>query len=98
MLMQGEVYVMAKRLIDEAVDKNKYLEIVVSTYWPTRIIKTVQVKNPASESSFHNDITLSREQAEYLCNQLSPLFQKVKTADSSHFLPVEDKENKREAK
>ena len=67
------------------------LEIVVATYWPTRIIKTVQVTNTQADSTFHNQITLSKDQAEYLYNQLSPLFQKVKTADSSHFLDPKDK-------
>lgn len=52
------------------------LEIVVSTYWPTKIIKEVTVTDPTKDS-WHNDITLSKAQAQYLYDQLTPLFSKV---------------------
>lgn len=52
------------------------IEIVVSTYWPTKIIKEVTITDPTKDS-WHNDITLSKEQAQYLYDQLTPLFSKV---------------------
>lgn len=57
----------------KTVDPNHPLEIVVSTYWPTRIIKEVQITNP-SKDSWHNDITLSKAEAQYLFDQLKPMF------------------------
>lgn len=55
------------------------VEIVVSTYWPTRIIKSVNIKDQTSDSSFHSDIELTREQADYLYSQLKILFEKERS-------------------
>lgn len=52
------------------------IEIVVSTYWPTKIIKEVTITDPTKDS-WHNDITLSKAQAQYLYDQLTPLFSKA---------------------
>lgn len=54
--------------------KNGNVEIIVSTYWPTKIIKTVSIKRLDEKSSFHNDITLERADAQYLFEQLKGLF------------------------
>ena len=50
------------------------LEIIISTYWPTNIVKEVQITNP-SKDKWHNEITLSKAEAHYLFNQLAPIFQ-----------------------
>lgn len=62
---------MAKKKV--TVDPNHPLEIVVATYWPTRIIKEVTITDPTKDS-WHNDITLSKDQAQYLFDQLKPMF------------------------
>lgn len=49
------------------------VEIVVGTYWPTRIIKTVTIKD-LQKDSFRDEITLGGAEARYLYNQLKTLF------------------------
>lgn len=51
------------------VTKTGELTIVVSRYWPLSLLKTVEVKVD-SESSWHNDVTLNKEQAETLYKAL----------------------------
>lgn len=54
--------------------KNENVEIIVSTYWPTQIIKSVNLKRLDEKSSFNNNITLDRKDALYLYEQLHHLF------------------------
>lgn len=49
------------------------VEIVVSTYWPTKIIKTVSIKD--SKDSFSNTIHLSKQEAKYVFEQLRNIFE-----------------------
>lgn len=50
------------------------VEIVLSTYFPTRIIKEVVIKDLTSDSSFRDTVTLDRKQAKYLYEQLHILY------------------------
>lgn len=54
--------------------KNDNVEIIVSTYWPTKIIKSINLKRLDEKSSFNNNITLDRKDAEYLYRQLKDIF------------------------
>lgn len=47
-------------------------EIVVSTYWPTRIIKSIDIKDLSS--SYNNTVTLDTGQAKYLYEQLCVIY------------------------
>lgn len=49
------------------------VEIIVSTYWPTRIIKSVAITNTPKEV-LSQRVTLSAKQAQYLYEQLSRLY------------------------
>lgn len=53
------------------------LEIVVSHYWPTVILKSVKITVPGKDS-WHNDVTLNKKEAEYLYEHLKDIL-KVKT-------------------
>lgn len=53
---------------------NSEVEIIVSTYWPTKIIKRVFIKNLKSEH-FRKEIDFDREQAEYVLRQLQAIFE-----------------------
>ena len=50
------------------------VELVLSTYFPTRIIKSVNIKDLTSDRSFRDEVTLDRSQARYLYEQLHILF------------------------
>lgn len=54
--------------------KNENVEIIVSTYWPTKIVKDVSIRRLDKDSHFHNDITLEKKDALYLYEQLKNLF------------------------
>lgn len=53
---------------------NDNVEIIVSTYWPTQIVKDVSIRRLDKDSHFHNDITLDKKDALYLYEQLHHLF------------------------
>lgn len=53
--------------------KQTGIEIVISTYWPTRIIKSVTIKD-AAKSSYKDEITISAKDAKYLYEQLTDLY------------------------
>lgn len=50
------------------------VELVISTYFPTRIIKSVSIKDLTSDRHFRDEITIDRSQARYLYEQLHILF------------------------
>lgn len=54
--------------------KNDNVEIIVSTYWPTKIVKDVSIRRLDKNSIMHNDITLEKKDALYLYEQLKNLF------------------------
>jgi hypothetical protein len=54
----------------------KKVEMIVSTYWPTKVIKSVQIKE-SGKDTYRNDITLSREDAKYVYEQLKVIFGEV---------------------
>ena len=47
-------------------------ELVVSTYWPTRIIKSITIRDLTE--TYGNSITLDRGQAKYIYEQLKTLY------------------------
>lgn len=49
------------------------VEIVVSTYWPTKIIKSINIKESGKET-YRNSITLTASDAEYVYQQLAVLY------------------------
>lgn len=49
------------------------VEIVVATYWPTRIVKEVTIKD-LTRDGFRDEITISAAAAKYLTGQLQTLF------------------------
>jgi uncharacterized protein YvpB len=55
--------------------EHKPIEIILSTYWPTKIIKSVCIKDPNETSSFHSDITLSSYDAKYVYEQLKAIYE-----------------------
>lgn len=57
------------------------VEIVVSTYFPTRIIKSINIKDLTSDRSFRDEVTLDRSQAKYLYEQLSILYGEQKASE-----------------
>lgn len=65
---------MAKKV--NKVDPLHPLEIVVSTFWPTQIVKEITITDPTKDN-WHNDITLTKAQAQYMYDQLTPIFSKV---------------------
>lgn len=73
-------------IVSKTSQSNERIEIVVSTYWPTKIIKTVQVKR-LDKDHFHNDITLERGDAEYLYGQLKDLFDPNDQKDNLQTVP-----------
>lgn len=52
---------------------NEKLEIVVSTYWPTTLLKSVEIKN--NTDSIYNKVNLKADEAHYLYMQLKTLFE-----------------------
>ena len=52
---------------------NEAVQIVVSTYWPTKIIKEVTIKD-LRKDSFRDEITLGAAETKYLFSQLKVLF------------------------
>lgn len=78
---------MAKKAKD--FDPLHPLEIIVSTYWPTRVVKDIKVTDPLKDN-WHNDITLTKAQAQYLYDQLTPIFSKVVLSDTTQ--PTKQKE------
>lgn len=67
--------------------ENGNVEIIVSTYWPTKIIKTVQMKRLDEKSSFNNNITLEKKDALYLYEQLKNLFDPNDQLNSTQTVP-----------
>lgn len=53
-------------------DPKRKTELVVSTYWPTRILKSLQIYDLTRD--YGNSITLDREQSKYLYEQLKALY------------------------
>lgn len=51
----------------------RIVEIIVSTYWPTKIIKSVQIKE-SGKDTYRNDITLTHDDAKYVYEQLKVIF------------------------
>ena len=66
---------MAKpKKVPETAPANEKVEITITTYWPTRIIKSIHIKDLTSDSSFRDEVTLDRTQAKYLFEQLTTLY------------------------
>lgn len=61
---------MAKKL---NLPPNEAIEIVVATYWPTKIVKEVTIKD-LRKDSFRDEITIDAASAKYLTGQLKTLF------------------------
>jgi hypothetical protein len=57
----------------QPVDPAEPVTIVVSTYWPTKIIKEVNIKENR-KNSYKDEITLNAADAKYLYGQLKVLF------------------------
>ena len=53
---------------------NDNIEIVVSTYWPTKIIKNIYIKNNKQEH-FRKEVDLERGDAQCLYEQLKDIFE-----------------------
>lgn len=51
----------------------RIVEMIVSTYWPTKVIKSIQLKE-VGKDTYRNDITLTREDAQYVYEQLKAIF------------------------
>jgi len=68
---------MGKKVAATAPPEEK-VELVVSTYWPTRIIKSITIKDLTSD--YNNSITLDRGQAKYLFDQLNTLYGEAEKA------------------
>lgn len=49
------------------------VEIVVATYWPTKIVKEVTIKD-LTRDGFRDEITINAAAAKYLTGQLKTLF------------------------
>ena len=60
---------LAKKLFG---DQEPNVEIVVSTYFPTRIIKSITIKDLSKD--YNNSVTLERKDAKYLYEQLAILY------------------------
>lgn len=63
-----------KKKVPATAEPKDKVEIVVSTYWPTRIIKSITINDLTSDSSFRDTVTLDRGQAKYLFEQLTTLY------------------------
>lgn len=75
---------MAKKVVtpETAAKENKpKVEIVVSTFFPTRIIKSITIQDLNSDRSFRDQVTLDRSQAKYLYEQLSILYGEQKASE-----------------
>lgn len=59
--------------MSKAAQEKKPIEIVVSYYWPTKIIKTVSIRNP--NESYGHSITLTASDARYVYDQLKDLYE-----------------------
>lgn len=55
------------------VDPAEPVTIVVSTYWPTKVIKEVTIKENR-KNSYKDEIILNAADAKYLLGQLKVLF------------------------
>lgn len=69
---------MTREDIDKITALKTTVEIIVSTYWPTRIIKSVTIKNIEEKTIFNKEVTLSAKEAKYLCQQLNSLYRDQK--------------------
>ena len=56
----------------------KEIEIVVSTYWPTKIIKSISIKE-SGKDVYRNDITLTAKDARYVYEQLKTIYDEAKS-------------------
>lgn len=56
------------------------LEIIVSHYWPTTLLKSVKITIPGKDS-WHNDITLTKSEAQYLHQHLTDILKAPQTID-----------------
>lgn len=54
-------------------DKKDALEIVVSKYWPTQIVKSIDLRKNDS-SSYPSTISFNRKELLYLHEQLNKIF------------------------
>lgn len=69
---------MTKDDMNKLITDGNSVEIIVSTYWPTRVIRSVTIKKIEEKSIFNKEVTLSAKNAKYLCQQLNSLYQDQK--------------------
>ena len=61
---------MANKKVPKTAAPAEKVEIVVSTWWPTRRIKGMRIKDLTSDSAFGGEVTLDADQAKYLYERL----------------------------